>query len=781
MSANMPLERTIAAWMADAATTGLADGMVDDVLATTGRQRPLPRPLALLRERPMRRQSRVAVGSPVRRLGLVAALVVLLLAALAVAVGALINRAPALTSDDWPGFRGDIARAGVALTGPAGHPVLRWRFQATGSVSGALAIVGDTVYGDSDDGALLAIDRNSGTARWTFRAPGPLIGPAIANGLAYFVDGDGHMTAVDIATGTRRWQSPTIVLGPSKVGADGAHVYVGVGDGSLVAFDATTGAEVWRASVSTAGPASAAATDGTRVFAAATGDGLAAFDAATGKPVWRVATGTDPLGTPVVSGGIVYIGAAADTVGGRLRAIDAATGRVLWTVDEALQAPAVAGEVAYTASPTGRVVAFDVATGHQRWSFQVQGTTRAPAVAGGVVYVAADGEHRVYALDAATGGFLWRFDVDGQNECCIAVARGAVYVGTVLGSVYAIGGDGAHIEPAATSTAQSVASAPATASPTVAPSGSPRPAAATLLWTATAPDGPFVPNTMAHDPSGRIWVAQPDRDRFAIFKPDGTFVEFWGEPGSGPGQLDLRRHANGDGYGAIAFASDGSFYILDVGNERVEHFDAQRHFVGAWGAFGLNPGQFNDPVGIVVTRDGRIHVLDDVRGVIETYDSSGTVLGSFPAFVGASSGFNAANSLATDAVGNLYVSDIQPSQVERFDPAGNLTMTYGSPGTGPGQFSEQPGGMVVDSRGRLFINQGPTRDAAAPGVLVFDPDGTYVDGFGSVGPGDAELRWPTGMLLQGKDTLVVGDAASVADSSLTSALKAYRLLPPLKP
>ena len=430
------------------------------------------------------------------------------------------------------------------------------------------------------------------------------------------------------------------------------------------------------------------------------------------------------------------------------------------------------------------MVALDVSTGHERWTFQVHGTTRAPAVAGGVVFVPAEGERRVYALDAATGGYLWRFDLDSSNQCCIAVARGAVYVATVTGSVYAIGGDGAHLQPGPAPTESAVpptATPVATASPTVAPSGSAGPPLATLQWTATAPGDPFVPNTMVHDPAGRIWVAQPDHDRFAIFQPDGTFVEYWGEAGSGGGQLNLRRPTNGDGYGTVAFAPDGSFYVLDVGNRRVQVFDAQRRFVRAWGGFGLGPGQFNDPVGIVVGGDGRIHVLDDVRGVIETYDSSGTVLGSFPAFVQASSGFNAANALAMDTADNLYISDILPTQVERFDPAGNLTMIYGSPGTGPGQFSEQPGGMAVDARGRLFINQGPKRDPAAPGVLVFDPDGTYVGGFGSVGPGAVRLTWPTGMLLDGKDTLIVGDAASNADDTLTSSLKAFRLLPPLKP
>jgi outer membrane protein assembly factor BamB len=84
----------------------------------------------------------------------------------------------------------------------------------------------------------------------------------------------------------------------------------------------------------------------------------------------------------------------------------------------------------------------DTATGDVRWSFPVKGAARPLGVAQGVVYVPADAEHRVYALDAANGTELWHFDIDSGNDCCIAVAKGAVYVGTFLGGVYAIEGDG---------------------------------------------------------------------------------------------------------------------------------------------------------------------------------------------------------------------------------------------------------------------------------------------------------------------------------------------------
>ena len=86
--------------------------------------------------------------------------------------------------------------------------------------------------------------------------------------------------------------------------------------------------------------------------------------------------------------------------------------------------------------------AFDATTGEPLWTFPVDGYARPLAVADGVVYVPADTERRVYALDAATGTELWRFDVDSGIDCCVAVADGAVYVGTFLGGVYAIEGDG---------------------------------------------------------------------------------------------------------------------------------------------------------------------------------------------------------------------------------------------------------------------------------------------------------------------------------------------------
>jgi tripartite motif-containing protein 71 len=149
------------------------------------------------------------------------------------------------------------------------------------------------------------------------------------------------------------------------------------------------------------------------------------------------------------------------------------------------------------------------------------------------------------------------------------------------------------------------------------------------------------PSGMALDPTGRLWVADTGNSRFAIFDPDGTVIEYWEHRGSGEGEFLLER-SNGDGFGGIAFAPDGSFYVLDVGNHRVEHFDRERKFLKAWGGFGSEPGKFIDPVGLVVNSKGVVYVIDDNRNVVERYDPDGTVLGQINPYQDAPTGYESA-------------------------------------------------------------------------------------------------------------------------------------------
>ena len=273
---------------------------------------------------------------------------------------------------------------------------------------------------------------------------------------------------------------------------------------------------------------------------------------------------------------------------------------------------------------------------------------------------------------------------------------------------------------------------------------------------------------IAIDPTGRVWAPEAETGKIAIFDADGKLREEWAAPDDSAGPFDFTR-SNGDGYGTLAFARDGSFYVLDVGNNRVQAFDAQRRFVRAWGSFGSGKGRFTDPVGIAVAPDGTIWVLDDTRSVIEHYRPDGTVIDSFDPF--ADQPINdGANSLAIDARGNLYMSTVSPAEVRVFDPSGKPLRAIGA-----GVFQDQAGDMAIDDAGRLFVTQGPDRGDAL-GILVFDVDGELLGGFGPVGSGADEIAFPGGIALDGKGGLTVED--SLPESA---RLMDLALLPPARP
>jgi outer membrane protein assembly factor BamB len=428
----------------DIAPSRAPDRLRRDVFTSIDRVRPRPRWLALIKESPMRVSSRVAVGSPTYRLAVIVALTLLLSVAASAGVlagAALLQAPPSVETGEWPMLRADAARRGQGQDGPRARPVLRWRYQAGGSADQTVSVVGGLVYATSDDGTLRALDIATGNERWSY-APevGPVGNPNVFDGRVVATDMGGHLVAVDAMTGSESWRSEGVAFS-SDATFDGDTLYIGAADGTLVALDASSGAVRWTVPVSTSGGEvwSPAFADGRLYVSERSGD-LVAVDVATREIAWRVPTGSSSTGTAVVADGIVFLG-TYDGFEGSLSAFDGVTGRLLWSVAEPLWAPAVSDGVAYSGGEDV-ATAHSATTGRELWRFELDGVVRAPAVADGIVYVPAESEHRVYALEAASGRVLWSYDVDGQPGCCVSIAHGSAFFGTVTGGVYSIGADG---------------------------------------------------------------------------------------------------------------------------------------------------------------------------------------------------------------------------------------------------------------------------------------------------------------------------------------------------
>ena len=94
---------------------------------------------------------------------------------------------------------------------------------------------------------------------------------------------------------------------------------------------------------------------------------------------------------------------------------------------------------------------------------------------------------------------------------------------------------------------------------------------------------------------GSVYVTDPFQHRIQKFTSEGVFVTKWGTPGEGDGEFN--RPA------AVAVASDGSVYVSDWFNHRIQKFTSEGVFVSKWGTEGTGDGQFIQPATVAVASE----------------------------------------------------------------------------------------------------------------------------------------------------------------------------------
>lgn len=188
--------------------------------------------------------------------------------------------------------------------------------------------------------------------------------------------------------------------------------------------------------------------------------------------------------------------------------------------------------------------------------------------------------------------------------------------------------------------------------------------------------------------TGDIWVAVSFDGVIWRFGSDGTYKGSVGKPGKGDGEFDFERTTcRPCGAGALAFAPDGTLFVADTGNNRIQKFGPDHKFVKAWGTFGAGDGQFADAIQIA-TNGHEVFVGDDARGDLQVFDMNGNYVRTMP-----HGGW-----LAIDPHGTLYVT--VEGVVHVYDPAGAEVRTINLPDyKGSAHI-----GLAADGHGRLFYN-----------------------------------------------------------------------------
>lgn len=285
--------------------------------------------------------------------------------------------------------------------------------------------------------------------------------------------------------------------------------------------------------------------------------------------------------------------------------------------------------------------------------------------------------------------------------------------------------------------------------------------AAELVWGAPGSGaGEFnLPRGVAVGPDGSIYVADSGNHRIQKFDVTGAFQLEFGDQSVGDGQPAAGTFNEPWG---VSVAPDGSVYVADTWNHRIQKFTANGTFVTAWGHFGQGdaPDAFWGPRGVVVDATGRVFVADTGNKRVVAFDGNGQFLFE----VGQGAGYEAGSfdepvGLALGPQGQLFVADTWNRRVQVFAPdAATGGFVYQAQWTFGGWLSQSVDNkpyLAAGSDSRVFVS-----DPEGYRIVAFDSQGAFLFTWGGPGTDAMSFGLPQGVAIDKQGRVLVVDASN---------------------
>ncbi|MEW6335748.1 MAG: peptidyl-alpha-hydroxyglycine alpha-amidating lyase family protein [Thermodesulfobacteriota bacterium] len=229
---------------------------------------------------------------------------------------------------------------------------------------------------------------------------------------------------------------------------------------------------------------------------------------------------------------------------------------------------------------------------------------------------------------------------------------------------------------------------------------------------------------IAIGPDDMVYTVDDGDHTVRKFTPEGKQLLLIGTPGEasdtgydGSGHDSVKRA--GPPFNRptdVAIAPDGELYVSDgYGNARVHRFTADGSLVQSWGEPGSGPGQFRLPHGVGISPDDRVFVTDRENDRIHIYSRAGRLLEMW-------THVQRPTDISFDSEGRVYVSELWwrvgqesftngkinydlPGGVRVLDLSGNVLLHWCSADReAPGNFVA-PHTLCVDSHGDLYVGE----------------------------------------------------------------------------
>lgn len=150
--------------------------------------------------------------------------------------------------------------------------------------------------------------------------------------------------------------------------------------------------------------------------------------------------------------------------------------------------------------------------------------------------------------------------------------------------------------------------------------------------------------------------------------------------------------------GVIVYS--GKLFVADPGRQKILMFDLRGTYIGEFGQRGLGEGEFNYPIALATGNS--LYAVDALNFRVQEFDSTGKYLSKFGKQGNRGGSFASPKSIALDSDNNLYVTDALMDNFQIFNGKGELLLIVGQQGERAGQFMS-PGGITVDAKNEIYV------------------------------------------------------------------------------
>jgi tripartite motif-containing protein 71 len=184
-------------------------------------------------------------------------------------------------------------------------------------------------------------------------------------------------------------------------------------------------------------------------------------------------------------------------------------------------------------------------------------------------------------------------------------------------------------------------------------------------------------------------------------------------------------------------------------------------FLRKFGGESSGAGRLSAPRDVAIDSKGNAWVADTAHSRVQEFNSTGEFVAQFGTAI-------APNGIALDAEGNVWV--VGTTQVRKYTSGGELKLSFGSSGTGNGQFKSATD-LSIDPSGNVWVLDGhfDPFGGATNRVQKFNAKGEYLSQFGKEGTGNGEFKEPQALAIDSEGNILVADTGNNRVQEFNSA------------